>query len=130
VQQAAATVGAVFGLLGLLGFLPGLTVHIEDMAVAGHPTTTVLFGVFAVSVLQNVIHLLFAVAGLAFAASARTARWFLLAGGAANLLLALAGWTAAADWVPINTPDLWLHLVLGVAMLGLSLLPARSVRRR
>jgi hypothetical protein len=130
VQQAAATIGAVFGLVGLLGFLPGLTVHMEDLAVAGHPTTTLLFGVFAVSVLHNVIHLLFAIAGLALAASARTARWFLLAVGAANLLLAISGTTAAAGWVPINTPDVWLHLVLGVAMLGLSFLSARSVRRR
>lgn len=125
VQHAAATAGAVLGLVGLLGFLPGLTVHIEDLTVAGHHTTTLLFGVFEVSVLHNAIHLLFAVAGLAMATRVRTARWFLLAGGAAYLLLAALGLTAAADVIALNTPDIWLNLVFGAVMLGLGFLPGR-----
>ena len=125
VQHAAATVGAVFGLFGLLGFLPGLTVHMEELTVAGEQTRTLLFGLFAVSVLHNVIHLLLAVAGLAMATSARLARWYLLAGGAVNLIIALLGVTPAADAIPVNGPDAWLQLVLGAAMLGLSLLPGK-----
>src|SRR5262245_4824761 len=123
VQHAAATVGAVFGLVGLLGFLPGLTVHMGDIAVAGHHTATLLFGVFEISVLHNVVHLLFAVAGIAMATRARLARWFLLAGGAVYLVLALLGLTAAAEVLALNTSDTWLHLVVGVAMVGLGLLP-------
>lgn len=130
VQQAAATAGAVFGLLGLLGFLPGLTSHMEDITVAGHHTRTVLFGVFEVSVLHNVIHLVYAVAGLALAGSPRTARWFLIGGGAGCLVLALLSLIGAGGWVPLNAADGWLHLVIGAAMLGLSLLPARVRARR
>jgi hypothetical protein len=125
VQHAAATIGAVLGLLGLLGFLPGLTVHIEDLTVAGERTTTLLFGLFAVSVVHNVIHLGLGVAGLAMATSPRLARWYLLAGGGVHLLIALAGLTPAAELFPLNTADIWLHLVLGAMMAGLSLLPGR-----
>ena len=124
-QQAAATVGAVFGLLALVGFLPGLTAHMEEIGVAGERTTTLLFGVFAVSVLHNVIHVIYAVAGVVLAASARTAKWYLIAGGAGHLLLALLGFVGAADWVPLNRPDGWLHLCLGAGMAGLGLLPAK-----
>jgi hypothetical protein len=125
VQHAAATVGAVLGLVGLLGFVPGLTIHIEDLTVAGHHTTTLLFGLFAVSVVHNVIHLAYAVAGIAMATSARLARWFLLAGGGVHLLIALTGLTAAAALVPLNAADNWLHLTLGAAMSGFGLLPGR-----
>jgi hypothetical protein len=128
VQHAAATIGAVLGLVGLLGFLPGLTVHLEDLTVAGARTTTLLFGLFAVSVVHNVIHLGLAVAGLAMATSARLARWYLLAGGGVHLLIALTGRTPAAELFPLNTADNWLHLTLGAAMSGLSLLPGRARR--
>jgi hypothetical protein len=123
VQAASATVGAVFGLVVLLSFIPGPTIHLADLGVAGHPTATLLFGVFAVSVVHNVINLGYAAGGLALAGSTRTARWYLLAGGVLNLLLAGLGRTAVADWIPLNTADVWLHLVPGVGMLGLSLLP-------
>src|SRR2546427_4177253 len=123
-QHAAATAGAAFGLLGLLGFVPGLTVHIEDISVAGRAvTTTLLFGLFAVSVLHNVIHLLLGAAGLVLAVSPRAARWYLLAGGAGNLLLAGAGLTPAARGVPGNQPDIWLHPACRARILRLSLLP-------
>lgn len=128
VQHAAATVAAAFGLVGLLGFLPGLTVHMEDLAVAGHHTRTLLFGVFETSVLHNVIHILFAVAGLAMAARARLARWFLLAGGTVYLVLALLGLTPAAEVLAFNTSDTWLHLAVGVVMLALVLLPGGRLR--
>ena len=52
-------------------------------------------------------------------------RWYLLVGGVVYLVLALLGLTAAADALALNTPDTWLSLVLGAAMLGLGLLPGR-----
>lgn len=128
VQHAAATVGAAFGLVGLLGFLPGVTVHMEDLTVAGHHSGMLLFGLFETSVLHNVIHLLFAVAGLAMATKPLLARWFLVAGGTVYLVLALLGVTPAAEALAFNTPDTWLHLAVGVAMLALVVLPGRKSR--
>jgi hypothetical protein len=37
---------------------------------------------------------------------------------------------ATANFVPLNTADNWLHLVLGVAMVGLGLWLGRDVMER
>jgi hypothetical protein len=131
VQHAAATVGAVFGLMGVLGFLPGITAHLDGLEVAGHHSGAMLFGLFSVSLLHNVVHLLFALVGLALATTPGSARGFLFGGGAIYLLLWLYGLVihqpSSANFVPLNTADNWLHLVLGVGMIGLGLLT--STRR-
>jgi uncharacterized membrane protein YiaA len=79
VQIASAAVGAVFLLVGILGFIPGVTTDYDMLAGAGHHSGAMLFGIFEVSVLHDVVHLLFGVAGLAMARMARTAvvsrRW-------------------------------------------------------
>ncbi|WP_326473001.1 DUF4383 domain-containing protein [Actinophytocola sp.] len=130
VQHAAATVGVAFGLLGLLGFLPGFTSNIGALAVAGPGSGAMLLGVFSVSVLHNLVHVLFAVAGLALSRTPRSARGYLFAGGAIYLLLALYGalvdQNGAANFVPVNTADDWLHLGIGALMIGLGLLPGGS----
>lgn len=134
VQHAAATVAVIFGLVGLLGFLPGVTANLGELTFAGHNSGALLFGVFSVSALHNVIHLLFAVIGLALATAVRPARAFLVGGGAVYLLVALYGWSVpvdgAANVVPVNPADNWLHLALGAAMIALGFLPARSRRAR
>ena len=53
------------------------------------------------------------------AATPSGARTFLIGSGAIYLVLFLLGLIGGADWVPVNDADDWLHLVLGVALLGL-----------
>lgn len=134
VQHAAASVAAVFGVVGLLGFLPGLTSNLGELTFAGHHSGALLFGVFSVSALHNVVHLLFAVTGLALATAVRPARGFLFGGGTIYLLLALYGWLVPVDGtaniVPVNSADNWLHLALGAAMIALGFLPAHPRVRR
>lgn len=76
-----------------------------------------MFGIFAVSVLPNTVHLAFGVAGLAMARVTSAARLFLLGGGAIYLALWLYGvivpQDSAANFVPLNVADNWLHLALG-----------------
>jgi hypothetical protein len=36
---------------------------------------------------------------------------------------------SAANFVPLNTPDDWLHFVLGVGMIGLGLVGRRAAMR-
>ncbi len=67
VQTAALVVAAVFALVGILGFIPGITTNYGDMAFAGHNSEAMLLGVFQVSILHNIVHLLFGVAGFALA---------------------------------------------------------------
>ncbi|GHD30261.1 hypothetical protein GCM10007147_31870 [Nocardiopsis kunsanensis] len=62
------------------------------------------------------------------------ARIFLIGGGVIYLVLWLYGLVidldSAANFVPLNTADNWLHFVLGVGMIALGLLLPRGVGAR
>jgi len=126
-------VAVVFLLVGVLGFIPGITTHYGDMTFAGHHSDARLLGVFQVSVLHNIVHLLFGVLGLAMARTAQQARLYLIGGGAVYLVLWLyglvVGQDSGANFVPLNTADDWLHLVLGLGMIALGLLTSRRAVR-
>ena len=129
VQAAAVLVGAVFLLVGVLGFIPGITTGYDSLEAAGHESHAELLGIFQVSVLHNIVHLLFGVAGIALARTAASARTFLVVGGAVYLVLWLYGLvvdqTSQANFVPVNTADDWLHFVLGVGMIALGVVLAK-----
>jgi hypothetical protein len=129
VQSIAALVGIVFLLVGVLGFIPGITTHYSDLSFAGHDSGAKLLGIFQVSILHNIVHLLFGVVGLALARTADGARTFLVGGGVVYLVLWLLGVVSAGDWIPVNTADNWLHLVLGIGMLGLGFVTGRATAR-
>jgi arginine exporter protein ArgO len=130
VQKAAMAVGAVFLLVGILGFIPGITTNYDQMSFAGHESESMLMGVFQVSILHNIVHLLFGIGGIAMAKSISGARNYLIWGGAVYLVLWLygliIGHDTAANFVPVNTADNWLHFVLGVGMVALGVLLTRN----
>jgi hypothetical protein len=130
VQLAALVVGAVFLLVGVLGFVPGATTNFDELQFASHHSDALLLGVFQVSILHNIVHLLFGVAGILMARSVSGARNFLIGGGAVYLLLWLYGMLidqdSAANFVPLNNADNWLHLLLGIGMLALGFLLTRG----
>jgi hypothetical protein len=134
VELAATVVGAVFLLVGILGFIPGITSDYGQMTFAGHESGAMLLGVFMVSILHNIVHLLFGVAGLALGRTYDGARSFLIGGGIIYLVLWLYGVVtdnhSAANFVPVNNADNWLHLVLGLGMvvLGFALTRDRAGR--
>lgn len=130
VQQVAALVGVVFLLVGILGFIPGITTHYGDLSFAGHDSGAMLLGLFQVSVLHNIVHLAFGVVGLALARTPEGARSFLLGGGAVYLVLWILGIVNAGNWIPVNTADNWLHFVLGIGMIGLGFVTSRDTARR
>ena len=123
VQKAAAAVGVVFLLVGVLGFVPGITTNYDTLSFASHHSEAELLGLFQVSVLHNIVHLLFGIAGLALARTVSGARNYLVVGGVIYLVLfvygLLVGQESAANFVPVNTADDVLHLVLGLGMIGL-----------
>jgi hypothetical protein len=124
-RVAAMVVAVVFLLVGLLGFIPGVTTEYDGMTFAGHESTAMLLGIFHVSILHNIVHLLFGAVGLAMARTVTGARGFLIGGGVVYLVLWIYGLitdqNSAANFVPVNTADNWLHLLLGVGMIGLGL---------
>src|SRR3954454_14006478 len=72
-RLAAGAYGLVFLLVGILGFIPGITTHYGEMSFAGHMSEAKLIGIFQVSVLHNIIHLAYGVVGLLVAKRPRPA---------------------------------------------------------
>ncbi|MBF5082355.1 DUF4383 domain-containing protein [Quadrisphaera sp. INWT6] len=132
-RTTALLVGIVFLLVGLLGFVPGITTDYDAMSGAGHESMAMLLGIFQVSVLHNIVHLLFGVAGVAMSRTRGTARAYLIGGGLIYAVLWVYGLvidqSSAANFVPLNTADNWLHLVLAVGMAGLGLVLGRRATR-
>lgn len=130
VQLAALAVGAVFLLVGILGFIPGITTDYDTMTFAGHHSEAKLLGIFNVSILHNLVHVAFGVAGIVLARAAATAKSYLIIGGVIYLALWLYGLVidkdSAANFVPVNSADDWLHFVLGVGMVALGVLLGRN----
>nr|WP_238993012.1 DUF4383 domain-containing protein [Jiangella aurantiaca] len=134
VQTAATVVGVIFLAVGVAGFIPGITTDFDTIEFAGHESEAMLLGVFQVSILHNIVHLLFGVAGLALARTAAGARNFLIWGGIVYAVLWLYGLfidrESSANFVPVNTADNWLHFVLAAGMVLLGLLLGRRPARR
>ena len=125
-RSLAQTLALVFGLAflgaGILGFIPGITTNLGDIDFAGNDSPSKLLGIFQVSILHNIVHLLFGIAGIALARTWESARTYLLAAGVIYLVLFVYGLFVGnnddANFVPINNADDGLHLVLGLALLG------------
>ena len=125
-RSLAQTLALLFGIAflgaGILGFIPGITQDLGDIKFAGNDSPAELLGIFQVSVLHNIVHLLFGVAGIALARTHEGSRAFLLYGGIIYLALTVYGFLIDMDsdgnFVPVNTADNWLHLVLGAGLLG------------
>jgi hypothetical protein len=132
-QVAALVVGAVFLVVGILGFIPGITTNYDDLGFVGHDSHAKLLGIFQVNGIHNIVHLLFGVVGLAAAKSWQGSRLFLVGGGAVYLALWLYGlvvdFDSAFNFVSLNTADNWLHFLLGVGMIGIGLALGRTQTR-
>lgn len=130
VQIAAFLVGAVFLLVGVLGFVPGITTDYDMLSFAGHHSEAKLLGLFNVSVLHNIVHLAFGIAGVMLARTIGAARIFLIGGGLIYAVLWLYGLVidqdSPANFVPVNTADNWLHFGLAVGMILLGTVLARA----
>ncbi|WP_309064942.1 DUF4383 domain-containing protein [Microbacterium sp.] len=130
IQKTALIVGIVFLIVGIGGFIPGLTHSTEHLAGAGAHSEALLLGVFQVSVLHNLVHLAFGIAGVAVAARAAASRAYLIWGGVIYFVVFLYGLFAVgneqANFLPVNAADNWLHLVLAVGMVLLGVFVGRN----
>ena len=133
IHAFAASAGLMFLLVGVAGFIPGVTRHYDSLGFAGPESGAKLFGLFEVSVLHNILHLLFAV-GLIAAARVSWSRLYLLGGGVVYLAVGVFGLVVEresdANVLPVNTADNLLHLGLAAAMVGLGVLGTRLSRGR
>jgi len=132
IEITALAAGAVFALVGVLGFIPGITTGYSELTFAGHESGAMLLGIFQVSILHNIVHLLLGAAGLLMGRTAMQSKYYLIGGGALYLVIWLYGLfidqESSANFIPVNTADNWLHLVLGVVMIALGIVLGRSSR--
>ena len=124
-RTLAQTLALVFGVAflgaGILGFIPGITTNYGDMTFAGNDSGAELLGIFQVSILHNIVHILFGV-GILMARTHEGALNYLLGAGVIYVVLFVYGIVvddaSDANFVPINDADDWLHLVLAIGLLG------------
>ncbi len=133
VQVVALLAGVAFLLVAVLGFVPGITTNYSELSFAGRQSEAHLLGLFQISVLHNLVHALFGVAGLAAARTVSGARAYLLGAGAIYLLLTVFGLVighdSPANFVPVNAADNVLHLGLGLGMLAAGFVLGRTTPR-
>jgi len=133
VQLFAALMGLAFLLAGVGGFIPKVTTFYSALETYGLDSGALLLDTFRVSILHNVVHLLFAV-GLLAALRAGSAKLYLLGGGIVYLGVAAYGYfvdqASDANFLPINDADTYLHVGLGAAMILLGLVGILADKRR
>ena len=86
---------------------------------AGHDTAARALGLFPVNLLHNIVHLVFGIWGLVAAKSFGSAKQYATVGGGIYVLLAVLGFVSPDGFglVPLGGNDIWLHLILGLALL-------------
>jgi hypothetical protein len=119
----AMVLGVVFVVVGVLGFVPGVThMHHGDdpnLTVEG-PGHGHLLGLFHVNVLHNLVHIVFGVLGILMARAGR-ARDYCRFVAVAYGLLAILGLIPAMKvqytfgLIPIEGNDVWLHALIAAA---------------
>ena len=121
-QTLALLFGVAFLAFGVLGFIPGITQDLGDIKFAGKDSPAELLGIFKVSILHNIVHLLFGVAGVALSRTTANAKMYLLYSGVIYIVLTVFGLFVDsgddANFIPVNSADTVLHLVLAVGLLG------------
>jgi hypothetical protein len=126
-QLLALAIGAIYTLVGLLGFL---VTGFENFAAE---TDKTLLG-FEINPLHNLVHLAIGLAGLALwrrLDTAKTYGWLLAAGyGLAFLYGLVAAGNSDINFLSLNGADNGLHLVSAVAGLAIALWPAQRTARR
>ncbi|GAB4100814.1 DUF4383 domain-containing protein [Sinomonas halotolerans] len=129
VQNVAMGAGAITLLVGALGFVPGITAAYGDLAFIGPDSHAMFLGVFQVSMLLNIVHLIVGAVGLTMARTYSGARSFLLWSGVLYVALGIYGFAvgtaSAANVFALNLADNWAFAALGLVMMACSWLFTR-----
>jgi Domain of unknown function (DUF4383) len=132
IQRAALLFGVVFLLVTLVGFIPGITTNYDDLTTFDGEGAKI-FGIFGVNILENLVHLLYGVAGLVAASSWAASKNYFIWGGVIYLAVWLYGLlggsdeSSSANFLGLNAAADWLHFVLGVTMIAVGFLVSRRV---
>lgn len=126
-NMAATWFGAILLIIGILGFIPGIT----QMNSNG---TNYLLGLFAVNVVHNLVHIVTGIVGLAAGLSGRAdyARMFFLVFGIVYALVTIIGFiqgTTVLGIIVVNGWDNVLHLLITVVSFAVYFASATAAGR-
>jgi hypothetical protein len=113
----AGLIGAVLLVAGIIGFF-----YSASFGTPG--STDAVLGILEVNAWHNLVHILSGVLGLAaFASGPRASRTYALVFGVVYLVVAIWGFIIGSQesilgFLPVNTEDSILHLILGLLGIG------------
>jgi hypothetical protein len=115
----ALALGLVFLVIGILGFVPGLlSPPPAEPALLMDTGYGVLFGLFPVNFLHNLVHLAFGVWGVVVWRSFPASRVYARSVAIIYAVLAVMGLFPGIDTVfgivPIFSHDIWLHAAIAI----------------
>jgi hypothetical protein len=116
IQTFARIYGIVFLIVGVVGFIPGLTRAHDHPGLIVDAASGMELGLFPVNVLHNLVHIIFGAWGLVAARSISAGRTYARVVAIAYALLTILGLIPATNTtfglVPIYGHDIWLHALL------------------
>ena len=114
-QRISLAFGALYLLIGVLGFTPLVMIQPPNPNVFGSMEQGLLFGVFAVNTTHNLAHLIL---GAAMIWAGRSRPWWDMSTKVlAVVFLLLVGASFIAPWaegIAINLPDTLLHAITAI----------------
>jgi hypothetical protein len=127
-------VGAGFIAFGIMGFIPGVMHHYDEMKMAGHDSDGMWLGVGQLSYLHNGLHLTIGVLGfLAAWNGLRASVIYLIVGGAFYGIFGIYGLVVGpesqANWAPTNAFDDTIHLLAATFMISAGIVSGRYFSR-
>jgi hypothetical protein len=118
IRAFALLMGVVFGLVGVAGFVPGMThpIHADAPPLVVDSGYGLIFGLFPVNILHNIVHLLFGALGVAAYAGAFGAVAYARLVAVSYALLTVMGLIPVLNTtfglVPLFGADVGLHAVI------------------
>jgi Domain of unknown function (DUF4383) len=123
-QRFAQIFGAIYLVVGILGFLPFLVVHNPALTAAaiGGPFTGLLINLFVINWFHNLAHILIGVGGLVTFRDPAASSTYALVVGVAYLVLFILGIIFGLRFLggllPLNGWDHALHLLTALIAFG------------
>lgn len=122
IRNFALIYGIVFIVVGIAGFVPQFLTAFapDDPGLAVDASAGLLFGLFPVNALHNLVHIAFGIWGIAVWRSVPRSRFYAQAVAVVYAVFVIMGLVPGLNTVfglvPLHGHDIWLHLLLaGVA---------------
>lgn len=116
IQTFARIFGIAFLVVGIGGFIPGVTQPHDHPGLAVEAASGMEFGLFPVNALHNLVHIVFGAWGLvaasSFAAARTYARVVAIAYGVLTIMGLIPATNTTFGLIPIYGHDVWLHALL------------------